>query len=255
MKKYFLLIVLFALNLNANTNYHNSNYEIDHQKTDDLYKVQLISGKKNDRRFYQVKRDENFKYDLEVVFKSITNFTEKCNNDFRNRRKLTSKEKNCKYHNSNLVESIIHRELIKGHEKEPNESERYIISRRIYNSDDFSHNDLIKVYRFQENGVSYIKITQQMLLEKEAKEYISNPVKTNSAFDKTYGEYILKSLEDNSTQVSFTYSSETTHWLLNKSVAVSKVFTNMTKSFDLLFESIGTESKLITVNKTKTSKN
>ena len=82
-----------------------------------------------------------------------------------------------------------------------------------------------------------------MLSDKQAKNYIESPVETNSAFEKTFGEYILKSQADGSTRVSFTYSSETTHWLLNKSISVSKVFSNMTNSFELLFKSIKTEAK------------
>lgn len=243
-----LIIVIFLSSTSyAYSDYQKRGFEIDYQKDQkkkSQYNLSLVSGKKDDLRFYQIEREEVFQHDIKSVFKSIINFDEKCNNEYKDRRKFINKTKHCKYHNSNLIESIIHKSHNKKFIKEDHEADRFLVTRRIYNRSEFSHIDLIKVFKYEIDGVSYMRITQEMLSDKEAKKYLKSPIRKQSAFKKTYGEYILTSVDGKSTKVSFTYSSETNHWLLNKSISVSEVFSNMAKSFDLLFQSIHTEAKV-----------
>ena len=233
-------ILLMAITINIFASEY-SGFEIDNKENNKKYEIDLLSGKKDSLRFYKGTRSRLLKDNIQNVLKSITNFEDKCNNEYKDRRKLMSKNQDCKYHNSNLVESKIYKEL-EGFKKEKNEVDRYLVARRIYNRQNFSHMDLVVIYESKnENGKKVIKVNQKMLDDKEAKKYISPPVEHDSVFEIAYSNFTLTEVSAKETKLEYYYASETDHWLLNKSVSVSKVFESMAKSIDLLFNSIDQE--------------
>lgn len=215
-----------------------SSFDIDDKETHEKTKVKMISGKKDSNRFYQGNLSKVLSHPLEKVVTAVSNFTEKCNNELKDKRELTDKKYNCPYHNNNLVESKIYK-VTKPFTKEENEIERYLIARRIYNRQSFSHMDLLRIYETKNKlGKRVITITQEMLSDKKAKALINNPLEQDSAFQKAFAKYTITEIDDNSTSLKYYYASETDHWLLNKSVSVGKVFDSMGASIGLLFESI-----------------
>lgn len=216
-------------------------FEVDNNEVHKKYKVSLTSGKKDDVRFYKGLQTQTFTQSLEYVMKSVTNFEDKCNNDYKDRRELSDKKKNCSYHNGNLVESKIYRKL-KEYKKEENEIDRYLVARRIYNRSEYSHVDQIRVYETKnEQGQRVVTIRTDMLKDKHVKKYMKPPVEKDSVFKKAYSEFKLTEIDKNRTTLEYFYASETDHWLLNKSVSVGKVFDAMAKNIDLLFYSIKKE--------------
>jgi hypothetical protein len=219
-----------------------SGFEIDTQELHKDLKIQLISGKKGGVRLYQGSLNKTFNQSVNAVMNSIINFEEKCNNDLKDRRKFQDKKKECPYHNANLIESKIYREINKNYSKENDEVDRFLVARRIYNRQDFSHMDLVKVYEKKNaEGKKIVIIRQDMISDKDVKNYMKPPVELSSVFSRAYSEFILTENNDKSTEVNFIYVSETDHWLLNKSVSISKVFDSMAKSIDLLMLSIQKE--------------
>tara|TARA_Y100000385_G_C12951375_1_gene575634 strand:+ start:202 stop:960 length:759 start_codon:yes stop_codon:yes gene_type:complete len=216
-------------------------YDIDNDEVNKKYEINLTSGKKKDVRFYKGLRTKIYQQSIDYVMKSITNFEDKCNNDYKDRRELISKKKDCSYHNGNLVESKIYRNL-KEYKKGENEIDRFLVARRIYNRQEFSHVDQIRIFETKnEKGQKVITIKGEMLKDKQVKKYMKPPVEKDSVFIKAYSEFKLTEIEKNKTELTYTFTSKTDHWLLNKSVSVSKVFESMAKSIDLLFYSIKKE--------------
>jgi hypothetical protein len=214
--------------------------EIDEKET--INNVALKSGKKGDHRYYEGKIKKEFNTNIDSLKNAIMAFDQRCNNEYKDKRKLTDKKTKCKYHNGNVIENFIHRDL-KAYTKEKNEIDRIMISRRIYNREEFSQTDIVKVYEYQEDGKKVVKITMDMLKEKQAKEFIEPKVKTESAFSKAYGVFLLKEIAPNKIELTYTYSSKTDHWLINKSIAAGEVFENMAKSLNNLFVNLAKESQ------------
>jgi hypothetical protein len=228
-----LSITLSIIFLPASVYADYSTYEVDNKETHEKTKVKLISGKKESNRFYQGNLSKVYNKSIDRVLSGILNFAEKCNQELADKRVLTDKKTKCLYPNSNLVESKTYK-ITKEFKKKKNETDRYLMARRIYNRQSFSHIDLITVYESKNSsGNKVVNITQEMLTDKEAKKYIEKiPVEQDSAFQKA------------TSALNYYYASETDHWLLNKSVSVGKVFDSMGLSIGLLFESIGKASKL-----------
>ena len=243
-----LLLTLALLPLITHADY--SAYEVDNKSTHETSKVKMISGKKESNRFYQGNLSKVFPTSIENVLKGILNFSEKCNNELKDRRELTDKKAVCAHHNSNLVESKVYK-ITKEFKKKKNETDRFLVARRIYNRQSFSHIDLITRYEEKNSsGNRVIKISQEMISDTEVKKYIDPPVELDSAFQKAYAEFTVTEIDKESTIVSYYYASETDHWLLNKSVSVGQVFDSMGKSIGLLFSSIdaGSKPKMISKN-------
>ncbi len=230
------LLSLVLISLSAFADY--SSYEVDDKETHEETKVKMISGKKDSNRFYQGNLSQVFPAPFESVVAAVSNFTEKCNNELKDKRELTDKKYVCPYHNSNLVESKVYK-VTKAFVKEKDEIDRYLIARRIYNRESFSHMDLVRVYETKNSsGKRILTITQEMLTDKKAKALVENPLKQDSAFKKAFAKYTITEVNDKSTVLSYYYSSETDHWLLNKSISVGQVFDSMGASIGLLFDSI-----------------
>jgi len=210
-------------------------FDIDEKLNKPETKSHLTSGKDGDSRVYKLTKEATLKSNLKDVIKSITIYGEKCNAEFKDKRELISKDKNCKYHNDNLIETKKHVMMDKPFDK------FFVLERRIYNRELFSNVDMVTVKKMQ-NGT--IEINQRMLTDKESKRYIDNPVKRESVFQKTSAKYILTKIDKNTTKVDYTYTMVTDHWLLNKSIAASRVFDSMAEGTELLFSSIQSEIRL-----------
>ncbi len=77
-------------------------------------------------------------------------------------------------------------------------------------------------------------VTQRMLGNSEAKKYVKNFIKKESAFLSAQSRYVLEEMGNKKTKLSYVYQSYTDHWLLNKSLASGEVFESMAESFALL---------------------
>jgi hypothetical protein len=209
-------------------------YEIDSQESRKKYDIELRSGKKDDVRYYEAKMTKVIDAPMKNVKESIINFDQKCNNDYSNKRKFTDENNKCKYHNPSLVESIIIKD-INVKDLSENEEERFLVNRLIYNTNTYNHSDLIQIFN---KSTSEIVITHTMLESDEAKKYNAKAYEKDSAFDHSKGTFTLTSLSPTQTKLDYIYVSTTDHWVLNKSVSISKVFDSMTESFNHLFQSI-----------------
>jgi len=220
--------------------------EIDEKET--VNKVKLRSGKRGDNRYYEGNLVRTFNTSITSLRDAILAFDQRCNNEYLDKREILPKDKKCKYHNNNVIENMVHKEL-KSYEKEENETGRLIISRRIYNREDFSQSDVIKIYEYKLNDKKVIKITMEMIDEKEAAKYIKPLVKTVSAFNKSQGTFLLTELSPGKVELDYTYSSRTDHWLINKSIAAGEVFESVAKSLNSLFDHLNTESQELMAKK------
>lgn len=240
MKKLNYLFVSFLFSLSALAHSFDINkFKIDEKENNKEFQVKSLSGKKSDIRAYQSIKSEVFQSPLEKVLQGIENFADKCNNEYKDRRKWTDKKRDCPIFNKNLVESKI---IQIDKEKLPlskGELRHYLIQRNIYNRQSFHHYDLIQVFeKKNEKGQRVVLVTQKMLKDKEIKKILDTPIKRESAFLVTYGEFTLTALSQNETKLDYRYYTETDHWLLNKSIAVSDVFEGTAKGLNTLFEGI-----------------
>lgn len=213
------------------------------ERTDEIDGVKLESGKIDSTRFYRGIVSKTYPYSIDQVRASVMNFDERCNNEFKSKREFSDKTKDCKFHNDNLVESVITRDINSNYKKEQNEVDRMVIARRVYNRGSFSYNELVTVYEYKNNeNKKVIKIVQNMLEDSEAKKYTKPLVKKDTAFDATTGTFVLTEVSPNETKMDYIYNSETTHWILNKEVSVSQVFSSISKSLNDLLEIVDKES-------------
>jgi hypothetical protein len=245
MKTLITTMTLTLILLPATLMADYSSYAVDNKESHEKTKVKMISGKKDSNRFYQGNLSKVYNKPINKVLSGILNFAEKCNQELADRRELTDKKTKCLYPNSNLVESKSYK-ITKKYLKKENETDRYLMARRIYNRQSFSHIDLITVYESKNSsGNRVVNITQEMLSDKEAKKYIDKlPVEQDSAFQEAKSNYTITQIDKNTTALNYYYASETDHWLLNKSVSVGQVFDSMGASIGLLFTSIGKASEL-----------
>lgn len=224
--------------------------KLDEVKT--IEGVKLGSGKKKDVRHYQGEINKTFDTSLDKMFSLVMDFKNRCNNDYKDRRKYLDKKHTCKHHNKNLIETVlIWNTKFKG-PKEKNETDRFLMRRYIYNRGSFQHTELAQVYKYKnEKGEDVIKLAYRMLADKEAKKYIDKVTERDSAFLETKGTFILTKKGENKTNIYYKYESKTDHWLLNKSMVVGEFFENMSKSMNNLFSAFSKD--VVAINETTTN--
>jgi hypothetical protein len=211
-------------------------------RKDSINGVELESFKDDDNRIYKGQTKKSLSHPIENVRLGIVNFDQKCNNDYKERRKLTDKTKTCAYHNDNLIETLVRTDL-KTYIPDPQEDKRYILARHIYNRGTYSFYDLVQEYRFKnEAGQNVVKVVVTMLKEKEVSKYIDPNLPTNHVFKRTVSTFTLTEMGKNETQLVYDYEAKTDHWLLNKEVSVSQVFNSISKSLNDLFKTIESEA-------------
>lgn len=228
----FTLSLAFTLNLLAATESNS----VDNKEI--INGVKLLSGKIESNRFYQGTIEDEFITSAATAVNIITDFEQRCNNEFSDEKKLLKTKGKCKYFNTNLIESKVHPDIKINLSKKDGEIRRFLVSRRIYNRSYFSHTDLIRVFKKTTNGKSIYTISQTMLTDGEVKKYMKPLVKQDSVFLKADAVYTLTELSNHKTKIKFEYSSKTDHWLLNKSISVGKVFSSMSKNLNNLFSSL-----------------
>jgi hypothetical protein len=216
-------------------------------KKDSIDGVTVLSGKNASTRIYSGSISKTFPFPLKTVVKSIVNFQEKCNNSYKDRRKFTDKNTDCKYHNDNLVETILVKDIKRtGWTKEHGEVERYLLGRQVYNRGSFGYYELVRVYEGQNaNNQKTLKIVQTMMEDKEVKNYTNPSFEKDSAFDHATSTYILTEIGPKETSLDYEYKADTEHWILNKEVSVPQVFSSISKGINDLLKTVDAESNLL----------
>ncbi len=216
------------------------------EKKETINGITVETGKKDDVRVYQGTVSKTFPFNLTTVKNSIVNFNEKCNDSLKDKRQFTDKKIPCKYHNENLVETLIVKDIKQtGWTKEANEVDRYILGRQVYNRGSFGYYELVRVFEsVNAQNQKTIKIVTHMLSDKEVKAYISPKFEKDSAFDRSVSTYTLTEVSPNETTLAYSYNAETEHWILNKEVSVPQVFSSISKSINDLLKTVSAESAI-----------
>lgn len=234
MHTFLILLALTSCQVKAD---NVDGVELGMEKT--INGVSLHSGKVDSTRIYHGQISKVINANLQKTFAAVENFEDKCNNEFKNKRKFQDKNKDCKYHNHNLIESVIVKKTNYTGPKEANEVERYIVTRYIYNRGAFAQNDLMIVLKYKnDKKQDVMHIKQFMLSDDESKKYLDNPIKKESAFNEARGNFIMTKLEDNKTQFDYEYVGKTDHWVLNKEMMVNEAYEGVAKGINFLVESI-----------------
>ncbi len=210
--------------------------------------VNLATGKKDDVRSYHATTTKVLNYPMSVVKDSILNFSDKCNNAYRKKRELTSTEYDCKYHNENIIEQSVVKNLRQGTwQKEDHETERFVVAIKIYNRGESGHYELVKI-KETANVLKQktIIIEEEMLTNDQARNYVSVKFKKDSAFETSKTRYTLTEIAPGKTELRYIYKGTTTHWVLNKEVSVPQVFSSLSKSINNLVSSIDSEAEVQT---------
>lgn len=226
----FTFLSLLALGLRAESPSHQS-----------LDGVSLSSTKKGSIRYYTGKKEAVLPYGIEFVKLATVNFGNRCNNDLRSKRRFTTKSSSCGHHNEHLIESFVDKVL----PAKPPESEAFLLARQIYNRGHFGYYELVTIQEsHDQKNLRKIVINLRMLSDSEVKEISSPKFSQESAFRKTLGTFVLTELTPDSTHLSYSYSSETDHWLINKEVSVPRVFSSIGRSINDLLHAIEDEARL-----------
>lgn len=215
------LMVFICLSLKA---------EVNFDKHDEINGVSLSTGKEDSTRHYKGLISKTFSHSLSEIKNNITNFTEKCNNDYKEKRTLTDESVDCKFHVDHLIESKIVKDLGNG---------SLLIARHLYRRGTYSHHDLVSITEAKnERGQATVAITFTMLTDEEVSKHLETNFKKDSYFSKSSETYILTSLGNKSTQVNYQFHAETEHWLLNKELSVPQVFASISQDVNDMFKSV-----------------
>jgi hypothetical protein len=233
MLKFICFTFLTLLNLDSRAE------SSSHQSLDE---VSLSSTKKGSTRFYSANKNKVLSYGIHFVKLATTDFANRCNNEFKNKRRFTPKSLTCRHHNDHLIESFVDKVLPP---KPQVYSEAFLLARQIYNRGQLGYYELVTIQESRdEKNKQKIIINLKMLNDSEVKEFSSPKFSQDSAFDQSQGTFVLTELSPESTNLSYSYLSETDHWLLNKEVSVTRVFSSIARSINDLFEAIEDEALL-----------
>ncbi len=232
MKRLSFLISLLSFNV----------YALDYDRVQALNGVNLKSMKEDTIRTYKANIERVLPYPLELVKSGITNFTDKCNNSFKGKRQYTSSESDCRYHNENLIETVLIPNLPQRDEFR-NVSEVYLLGRHVYNRGDYGYYELVTVRSgLNQKSQKTITITLRMLDDKEVKVYTTPKFQGESPFHKSLAVFMLTQTGPQETHLSYDYLASTDHWLINKEITVPQVFASISKSVNDLIRTVEDES-------------
>lgn len=213
-------------------------------KTEELYGVSLKSGKADSTRSYIGSIKKTFPYPISIVKNGVTNFTEKCNNSYKSKRKFTDEKLDCKYHNEHMVESFLVTDL-KPSEKFKDANEVYLIGRQIYNRGSYGHYELVQIREGQnEKKQKTVTLMLRMLEDEEAQQLTEIKINKESAFTKSSGTFVLTETSADETHLSYEFNAQTEHWLLNKEISVPQVFASISKTITDLMKTVEVESSM-----------
>lgn len=211
-------------------------------KTEKLAGVNLSSSKEDAVRTYSGSSQRLLPFPLDLVRKGVTNFSDRCNNKFKQERRFTPKNLDCKYHNDNLVETVVIRD-IRHMDYFSTLAEAYILGRRIYNRSHFGYYELVTIREgVNERKQKTVTIALRMLDDKEVRLFTAPKFDRESAFDQSLSTFTLTEVSPNETSLKYEYEAQTDHWLLNKEVSVPQVFASISRSINDLLRSIEAES-------------
>lgn len=232
--KSIVTIGMLALSLNTFA-------EATFDKTEVLNDVTLKSTKNESVRSYFGSTEKTLPFPIDIVKKSVTNFEARCNNSYKSKREFTDTEADCRFHNENLIESFVVKE-IPLNETHKAFSEVYLVGRKIYNRGTFGYYEIVTVKNELVDAKKVTTVDIRMLSNEEVKAFISPKIERESVFDSSMARFVLKEISPTETSVSYEYSSETDHWLLNKEVSVPQVFVSISKSVNDLMTSLESDS-------------
>ena len=198
------------------------------------YESSIVVKKSGESKVFKATVKAKFKATLSEVIKGIENFDDKCNNNRRSKRKYSKWEKNCSYHNENLVEAIKIQDFKKEVLGKEYPHAKYLMWRNIYNKGKFSHYDVItKDERKKSTIIKHQKLSEEIVMK-----LVSNPEKTVSAFEDIVGTYTVTQIDSETVQVIYTYESTTDHWFLTKDFLESNIKKNMVHGSEQAVKSI-----------------
>lgn len=202
--------------------------------------VTVSSDKKGSVRTYSGTKEKILSYGLRFVKLAAMDFGNRCNNQFKDKRRFTSKAYDCGFHNENLIESFIEKTI----SSEPSKNaEAYLLARQIYNRSRYGYYELVTVEEsVTQKNLQKIVINLKMLSDSEVRKITAPKFSQESAFNESLGTFVLTELTPDSTNLSYTYSAETDHWLLNKELSVPRVFSSIAQSLNDLFKAIEDEA-------------
>jgi hypothetical protein len=101
------------------------------------------------------------------------------------------------------------------------------------------------IFEYQNSAKEKVfEIKQYMLSDDEAKKYLDNPVKRESAFKEAYGHFLVTAKAPNKTIFEYEYIGKTDHWFLNKDMMIGQVYDSVAVGIEDLFHSVETEANL-----------
>lgn len=218
----------------------------EYDKWQELSGISLKSGKENSVRTYSASTHKTLPYSMDLVRKGLTNFGEKCNNDYKDKRKYISESYNCRYHDENSIETFkvtdIHRT-----EDLKKFKEVYLLGRQIYNRGSYGHYELVTVQETKnEKGQRVVSVSLRMLNDKEVSLYTTPKFERETSFDSSVSTYTLTEISPNETDFTLEYNALTDHWLLNKEISVPQVFAGISKDISDLVKTVEEESSFNT---------
>lgn len=209
--------------------------QVEIDKSEVLYDVSLKSGKENNVRLYTGFTSKTLPYSLATVTNGITNFTEKCNNDYKDKRAFST-QADCKYHSDQVIEAFVVKDA-------KTKSGETLVGRRIYNRGTFEHYELVTVSESVNHmNQKVVSVQTKMLEDQEVAQFAEPKFKKDSAFNKNTVTLKLTELSPDETHISYEFSAETEHWLLNKEIMVPQMFVSISKGMNDLLTSIEKES-------------
>lgn len=219
---------------------------VDLKDDKEIKGINVSNGKKDDTRIFRGYALKEYTGSLDTVKAAVINFEEKCNNEFKSKRKFMDKNQDCKYFNKNIIESIV----IKNHNykgaKETNEKERWVVARMLYNRGNFNQYDLMVFYEYKNKlNEKVFEIKQSMLSDSEAKKYLDDPIKRESAFNYLAATFRLTEKPNQKVLFEYEHISKTDHWFLNKDMMVGQVYESVANGISDLLVSIETGTKTL----------
>lgn len=197
-------------------------------KEEKIKDVQVLSAEKGDSIIYLANYKAEFSGSFDTALKYVLDFSQRCNNSYKKERKLTEKNFECAYHNDNLIESQIVRDL-KIKDETPGLVDRFVVKRRIWNKGLHSYNDLVTVKELKPgtNEKRKMVVSYRLLKDDESKSLIDNPVPFDNAFYYTVGTYRMSETKDGKITVNYSYETKTDHWFLTSSMVQGSIYSSL----------------------------
>lgn len=195
---------------------------------DKIKDVQIYAAEKDGNRIYFASYETVIDGDFDQALHFVVNFPSRCNNSYRKERKFLAKDAECVYHNENMIESQIVREL-KIKDKGENEIDRFVLKRRIWNKGLHTYNDLVTVKEIkpEDKQQRVVEVSYRLLNDDESAKLIDNPLPFDNAFHYTIGTYRLIKLPQNKIQIQYSYETKTNHWFLTSGMIQGSVHSSL----------------------------